>query len=155
MGALRSALERQLGYRDGETLFGAPYDLRYAPPLPGQMSQVYYSRYFRRLARLVEDASRKNHGRPVIVLGHSFGGPVALEFIRNAPLQWRGSFVKHLITVAPTWSGGGHVGSLMAFASGPLGLLFVQAAPKLAMRSMWTVEDLRDCHSQPTVPDVD
>ena len=90
--------------------------------------------------------------RPVIVLGHSFGSAVALEFIRNAPLQWRGSFVKHLITVAPTWSGGGHVGSLMAFASGPLGLLFVQAAPKLAMRSMWTVEDLRDCHSQPTVP---
>jgi len=85
MGELRSALER-LGYRDGETLFGAPYDLRYAPPLPGQMSQVYYSRYFRRLARLVEDASRKNHGRPVIVLGHSFGGAVALEFIRNAPL---------------------------------------------------------------------
>jgi len=135
MGELRSALER-LGYREGQTLFGAPYDPRYAPPMPGQASR-FYSRYFRQLARLIEDASERNSGRPAIVLGHSFGGVVALEFVRNAPLPWRDSFVKHLITVAPTWSGGGYVRALTAFATGPVGLLFVPAAPQLAMRSMW------------------
>ncbi|KAG2542374.1 hypothetical protein PVAP13_9NG852502 [Panicum virgatum] len=133
MGALRSALGR-LGYREGETLFGAPYDPRYAPPMPGQTSQ-FYSRYFRQMARLIEDASERNNGRPAIVLGHSFGGAVALEFVRNAPLQWRDRFVKHLITVAPTWSGG-YVRPLTAFVSG-LDLFFIPAAPQLAMRSMW------------------
>ncbi|PAN50787.1 hypothetical protein PAHAL_9G546300 [Panicum hallii] len=124
LGALKSALER-LGYH-----------LRYAPPLPGQTSRVY-SRYFRGLARLIEDASRRNNGKPAIVLGHSFGGGVALEFVRNTPLPWRDRFVKHVITVAPTWSGGGYVKSLMAVASGPVGLLFVPSAPQLAMRWMW------------------
>ncbi|CAN6381223.1 unnamed protein product [Urochloa humidicola] len=73
-GALRSALER-LGYRDGETLFGAPYDFRHAPPVPGQTSKVYKN-YFRRLTRLIKDASEKNHGKAAIVLGHSYGGLV-------------------------------------------------------------------------------
>ena len=128
MGELRSALER-LGYRDGETLFGAPYDPRYAPPVPGQTS-VFYSRYFRQVARLIEDASERNSGRPAIVLGHSFGGVVALEFVRNAPLQWRDRFVRHLITVAPTWSGG-YVNPLMAFASGPAGLFLDRKSTRL------------------------
>ncbi|CAN6320846.1 unnamed protein product [Urochloa humidicola] len=134
LGALRSALER-LGYREGETLFGAPYDFRYAPPLPGQTSRVY-SRYFRRLMRLIEYASRKNHGKPAIVFGHSYGGGIALEFVRNAPLPWRGTFIKHLSTVAPTLSGG-HVRALMSLASGPAGMLYVPSAPQPAMRSMW------------------
>ncbi|TVU30761.1 hypothetical protein EJB05_22399 [Eragrostis curvula] len=34
MGTLVEALERA-GYRDGETLFGAPYDFRQAPAAPG------------------------------------------------------------------------------------------------------------------------
>ncbi|RLN39647.1 uncharacterized protein C2845_PM01G08080 [Panicum miliaceum] len=103
--------------------------------MPGQKSR-FYSRYFRRLARLIEDASKRNDGKPAIVLGHSFGGEVALEFVRNAPLAWRHRFVKHLFTVAPTWAGG-YVKALMAVASGPVGLLFVPSAPQLAMRSMW------------------
>ncbi|CAL4938361.1 unnamed protein product [Urochloa decumbens] len=134
LGALRSALET-LGYRDGETLFGAPYDFRYAPPMPGQASRVY-SRYFRRVTRLIEDASRKNHGKPAIVLGHSYGGAVALEFVRNAPPPWRDTFIKHLFIVAPTWSGG-YVRTLTSLVSGPAGLLYVPSAPQPAMRSMW------------------
>ncbi|GJN37504.1 hypothetical protein PR202_gb26472 [Eleusine coracana subsp. coracana] len=39
--------------RDGETLFGAPYDLR---RVPGQPSQVYF-RYFQQLTSLIEHAS--------------------------------------------------------------------------------------------------
>ncbi|CAN6301700.1 unnamed protein product [Urochloa humidicola] len=133
-GALRPALER-LGYRDGETLFGAPYDFRYAPPLPGQTSRVYSS-YFRRVTRLIEDASRKNHGKPAIVLGHSYGGGVALDFVRNAPPPWRDTNIKHLFAVAPTWSGG-FVRALKDLVSGPAGILYVPSAPQPAMRSMW------------------
>ncbi|OEL19857.1 Lecithin-cholesterol acyltransferase-like 1 [Dichanthelium oligosanthes] len=134
-GALRSALER-FGYRDQETLFGAPYDFRYAPPLPGQTSRVY-SRYFRRLMRLIEDARKKNQGRAAIVLGHSYGAMVAIEFVRNTPLSWRNKFIKHLFTVAPTWSGG-YVRTIRSFASGPPGdLVYVPSASRLSVRSMW------------------
>ncbi|ONM20990.1 Lecithin-cholesterol acyltransferase-like 1 [Zea mays] len=79
LGKLRAALE-DMGYRDGDTMFGAPYDFRYAPPSPGQTSEVY-SRYFKELMELVEAASERTRKKAVI-LGHSFGGMVALEFVR-------------------------------------------------------------------------
>ncbi|XP_047044390.1 lecithin-cholesterol acyltransferase-like 1 [Lolium rigidum] len=61
---IRNELEA-LGYQDGVTLFGAPYDIRYAPPQPGQCSKVY-SDYFARVKDLVQHASEKNANKPVI-----------------------------------------------------------------------------------------
>ena len=101
---LRHELEKA-GYRDGDTLFAAQYDLRYAPPVPGQSSEVF-SRYFRRLTRLIEDASEKNENKKVILFGHSFGGMVALEFVRSTPMSWRDRYIKHLILVAPVLAEG-------------------------------------------------
>uniref|UniRef100_M8C700 Group XV phospholipase A2 n=1 Tax=Aegilops tauschii TaxID=37682 RepID=M8C700_AEGTA len=54
-----------LGYHDGDNLFGAPYDPRHAPPLPGQPSKVF-SNYFARFKDLVERASEKNQDKPVV-----------------------------------------------------------------------------------------
>ena len=134
-GALRSTLER-FGYRDGETLFGAPYDFRYAPPLPGQRSRVY-SRYFRLVTRLIEDATKKNQGRAAIILGHSYGAMVALEFVRNSPSPWRHKLIKHLFMVAPTWSGG-YVRAIRGIVSGPpVDMVYVPSASRLSVRSMW------------------
>ncbi|KAL6627457.1 hypothetical protein ACP70R_031183 [Stipagrostis hirtigluma subsp. patula] len=131
---LRPELER-IGYRDGDTLFGAPYDLRHAPPAAGQPSQAY-SRYFRRLAALVESASEKNQNRKVIIFGHSFGGMVALEFVRSAPAAWRRRHIKHLVLAAPTHPEAGFVEPLGKFASGS-DLLYVPTATALSLRPMW------------------
>ncbi|NP_001146423.1 Lecithin-cholesterol acyltransferase-like 1 [Zea mays] len=132
---LRNELARA-GYRDGDTLFGAPYDLRYAPPVPGQPSEVF-SGYFRRLASLVEDASRKNRGRKVILFGHSFGGMVALEFVRSTPMAWRDRYIKHLFLVAPV-PAEGFVKPLQYFVSGS-NLMYVPTVSslELAFRPMW------------------
>ncbi|KAL6611260.1 hypothetical protein ACP70R_039188 [Stipagrostis hirtigluma subsp. patula] len=100
----REALER-IGYIDGETLFGAPYDFRYAPPVPGQTSQVY-SLYFKELMGLFEMASEKNQHKKVILFAHSYGGMVALEFVRNTPLAWRERYIKHLVMAAPALPSG-------------------------------------------------
>jgi lysophospholipase-3 len=81
---LRQELEA-LGYRDSETLFGAPYDIRHAPPSPGQLSQVY-SDYFARVKDLVQNASLKNGNKPAILVGHSFGARAALDFVNSTPL---------------------------------------------------------------------
>jgi len=132
---LRQELER-IGYRDGDTLFGAPYDFRHAPPVPGQPSEVF-SRYLRQLTRLIEDASRRNQGRKVILFGHSFGGTVALEFVRSTPMAWRDRHIKHLILAAPL-PPGGFMKSVQYFASGT-DLLFIPGVYPLALtlRPMW------------------
>ena len=71
MGRLVEALEKA-GYRDGETLFGAPFDFRQAPAAAGQPCRAF-SQFSRRLRALVEHASRKNGGKPVVVMSHSQG----------------------------------------------------------------------------------
>ncbi|KAM0919945.1 hypothetical protein ACQ4PT_007830 [Festuca glaucescens] len=103
MGKLVEALERE-GYRDGETLFGAPYDFRHAPAPAGQANREL-SLFRRRLRALVERASRANGGKPVILVSHSQGGYFALDFLRWSPLPWRRRFVKHFV-MASTGAGG-------------------------------------------------
>ncbi|KAF8644607.1 hypothetical protein HU200_066390 [Digitaria exilis] len=130
--SVREGLER-LGYRDGDTLFGAPYDWRYAPPLPGQPSKVYSS-FFKEFKALVEAASTKHHSK-VILVGHSYGGFVALEFVRNSPLAWRKQYIKHLVLVAPTLPQG-FLNQLLRLVTGPSDLTYI-GATALALRPMW------------------
>ncbi|KAL6600326.1 hypothetical protein ACP70R_045126 [Stipagrostis hirtigluma subsp. patula] len=130
----REALER-VGYSDGETLFGAPYDFRYAPPLPGQSSEVY-SRYFKQLMGLVEMASKKNQQKKVILFAHSFGGMVAFEFVRNTPLAWRKRYIKHLVMAAPTLPLG-FVQQLKGLVYGPSEMIYVPQANRSSMRTWW------------------
>lgn len=103
MGRLVEALQ-QAGYRDGETLFGAPYDFRQAPAARGQPCRAF-ARFTRRLRALVERASRENGGRPVVIVSHSQGGYFALEFLNRSPLPWRRRYVKHYV-MASTGAGG-------------------------------------------------
>ncbi|KAL6639389.1 hypothetical protein ACP70R_023119 [Stipagrostis hirtigluma subsp. patula] len=133
LGALRDALEK-MGYRDGDTLFGTPYDIRRAPPLPTQSSEVF-SVYFKQFMQLVEHASKKNHHKKVILFGHSFGGHVALEFIWNTALSWRKKYIKHLILVAPTPSAG-FIEPVKNLISGT-DMIYVPTATPMFLRSMW------------------
>ncbi|XP_048559805.1 lecithin-cholesterol acyltransferase-like 1 [Triticum urartu] len=132
LARVREELEL-LGYRDGDTLFGAPYDPRHAPPLPGQPSQVY-SDYFARVKDLVERASEKNQNKPVILVAHSFGGKVILGFVNSTPVAWRKKFIKHLVLVSPT-PPEGFLGVLVSLTSGPSFL--VPSVPPLLLRQMW------------------
>jgi lysophospholipase-3 len=106
MGKLVEALERE-GYRDGETLFGAPYDFRHAPAPAGQANREL-SLFRRRLRELVERARRANGGKHVILVSHTQGGYFALDFLRWSPLPWRRRFMKHFV-MASTDAGGWRV----------------------------------------------
>ncbi|KAL6639387.1 hypothetical protein ACP70R_023117 [Stipagrostis hirtigluma subsp. patula] len=130
---LRDALEK-MGYHDGETLFGAPYDFRYAAPLPTQSSEAF-SVYFKQFMRLVEQASKKNHHKKVILFGHSFGGQVALDFVWSTPMAWRNKYIKHLILAAPTPSAG-FMEPVKYLVSGT-DMLYVPTATPVSLRSMW------------------
>ncbi|XP_040256671.2 lecithin-cholesterol acyltransferase-like 1 [Aegilops tauschii subsp. strangulata] len=112
-----------LGYRDGDTLFGAPYDPQHAPPLPGQPCQVF-SDYFARFKVLVEHASEKNQDKLVI-----------LKFINWTPITWSKKLIKHLVLILPALPGG-FMEALTNLASGPKPLV-VPTIPRLSLRPMW------------------
>ena len=92
--------------------------------------------YFQQLRALVEAASKKHHGRKAIILAHSYGGMVALEFVRNAPLSWRRRYVKHLILVAPTLSVGFLQQATALATGGPGQMIYVPAADG-PLRTLW------------------
>ncbi|CAL4924092.1 unnamed protein product [Urochloa decumbens] len=134
MAKFLSRLER-LGYRDGETLFGAPYDFRYAVAPPGHPSAVGDA-FFACLQTLVETASRLNGGAPVTVVAHSFGATLAHQFLIRRPLRWRRRFVRRFVPVAAPW-GGVVLGMYTLVAGNSLGLPFVDpAALKAEYRSL-------------------
>uniref|UniRef100_A0ACD5TWG7 Uncharacterized protein n=1 Tax=Avena sativa TaxID=4498 RepID=A0ACD5TWG7_AVESA len=93
-----------VGYRDGETLFGAPYDFRYSVAPPGHPS-VEGARYLAALAGLIESASSLNEGRPVVLVPHSLGCALAYQFLLGRPLAWRRRFVERVVFVAAALGG--------------------------------------------------
>jgi lysophospholipase-3 len=109
--------------RDNETLFGAPYDFRYAMASPGHPSRAGDA-FFARLKGLVERASRRNGGRPVTIVAHSYGGTLAHQFLLRRSLAWRRRFVRRFVPVAAPWAGV-VLGMLTLVAGNSLGLPFV------------------------------
>ncbi|KAF8779169.1 hypothetical protein HU200_002845 [Digitaria exilis] len=95
MERLVEALEG-VGYEEGSNLFGAPYDLWYAPAAPGVAARSFAG-FRSKLTRLIERASEMNGKKPVIIVTHSFGGDYAMEFLNRSPLPWRRSYVKHFV----------------------------------------------------------
>lgn len=114
MASLVDSLER-LGYRDGDNLFGAPYDFRYGLAAPGHPSQVG-SKFLNDLKSLIEEASNSNGGKPVILVSHSLGGLFVFQLLNRSPSSWRNKFIKHFIALSAPW--GGAVDELLTFASG-------------------------------------
>ena len=103
MAPLVSTLE-ELGYKDAETIFGAPYDFRYGLAANSHPSKVG-TQYLQDLKNLIESAVASNNGKQVILVAHSLGGLFALELLNRNSLSWRRQFVKHLVTLSTPWGG--------------------------------------------------
>ncbi|KAK1435531.1 hypothetical protein QVD17_01296 [Tagetes erecta] len=106
---------QDLGYKDSENLFGAPYDFRYGLASEGHPSDVG-STFLQNLKEFVENASNANGGIPVILVSHSLGGLFALQLLNRNPLSWREQYIKHFIALSAPW--GGTVDEMLTFASG-------------------------------------
>jgi lysophospholipase-3 len=109
------------GYERGRTLFGAPYDFRYAP---GPHASAVARNYLTDLKGLIEQAYTANDNQPVVLLSHSMGALWSLYFLNNQQTEWRQKFVAHFVTIAAPW--GGTVEQMLTFASGnSVGVPFV------------------------------
>lgn len=129
MNTLVERLEKT-GYRDGETMFGAPYDFRYVVAPAGHPSRVGDA-FLRALKGLVEMASQLNGGRSVTIVTHSAGGPLTHQLLIRQPPAWRQRFVRRFVPVAAPW--GGIVLGMVTLVSGNnYGLPFVDARALLA-----------------------
>lgn len=105
----------EIGYEDGKTLFGAPYDFRYGLAAQGHPTHVG-SKFLKDLKNLIEKASISNRGKPVILVSHSLGGLFALHLLNQNHLSWRQKFIKHFVALSAPW--GGSVMEMLTFASG-------------------------------------
>ncbi|KAL3505104.1 hypothetical protein ACH5RR_034945 [Cinchona calisaya] len=114
MEPLVKSLEK-IGYVEGESLFGAPYDFRYGLAAEGHPSAVG-SNFLNDFKHLVENASTLNGGKPVVLLSHSLGGLFVLQLLNRNSISWRQKYVKHFIALSAPW--GGTVQQMLTFASG-------------------------------------
>ncbi|KAK6789928.1 hypothetical protein RDI58_013728 [Solanum bulbocastanum] len=139
MEPLVKALE-EVGYRDGENLFGAPYDFRYGLAADGHPSHVG-SKFLKELKELIESASNSNEGKPVILVSHSLGGLYVQQLLVRNPKSWSQKYIKHFIALATPW--GGTVMQMLTFASGyTLGVplvnpLLVREEQRSSESNMW------------------
>nr|XP_043614865.1 lecithin-cholesterol acyltransferase-like 1 [Erigeron canadensis] len=106
---------QNIGYKDGQTLYGAPYDFRYGLASEGYPSYVGTT-FLENLKQLIENASNTNGGSPVILISHSLGGLFVLQLLNRNPPSWRQKYIKHFIALSAPW--GGTVDELLTFASG-------------------------------------
>ncbi|CAI0464471.1 unnamed protein product [Linum tenue] len=139
MAPLVNTLE-EMGYVDGETLFGAPYDFRYGLAAEGHPCRVG-SKYLSDLKALIEKASTDNDRKPVIILSHSLGGLFVLQLLTRSSPSWARQFVKHFIALSAPWAGA--VDEMLTFASGnTLGVplvdpLLVRGEQRSAESNLW------------------
>lgn len=61
--------------------------------------------YFRNLKMLIEETYVKNENKKVIIVVHSFGGPVSLAFLRRQNQKWKDKYIKYLISLSGAWAG--------------------------------------------------
>ncbi|KAL8141074.1 hypothetical protein V2J09_007095 [Rumex salicifolius] len=122
MAPLVESLE-EIGYVDGENLYGAPYDFRYGIAADGHPCRVG-TQYLQDLKNLIERAVASNSGRPAVIVAHSLGGLLTLHLLLRSDPAWRRNFVKHVVAFSTPWSG--TVQMMLTFASGyTLGVPFV------------------------------
>ncbi|CAN1775950.1 Lecithin-cholesterol acyltransferase-like 1 [Linum perenne] len=145
---------KEMGYVDGETLFGAPYDFRYGLAAQGHSCAVG-SKFLADLKDLIEKASTNNGGKPVIIMSHSLGGLFVLQLlIRNSP-SWVAQFVKHFIALSAPW--GGTVDGMLTFASGnTLGVplvdpLLVRGEQRSSESNLWLLPNPKLFGERPLV----
>ncbi|KAG1693156.1 Group XV phospholipase A2 [Nymphon striatum] len=97
------------GYQRNITLRGAPYDFRRAPN--------EQDAYFDRLKQLIEETYVKNLYKKVVLVGHSMGCDMLLQFLsKKVDKAWKDSRIKAFISLAGPY--GGTAGSVMTMISG-------------------------------------
>lgn len=92
-----STLE-SLGYKDGDNLFGLPYDFRLI------LDPEIMNEYFMNIKNKFEEIRIKS-GQRIVVLGHSLGCVLTNLFLSFQPQQWKDEHIDCFISIAGPYGG--------------------------------------------------
>jgi len=84
------------GWEVGKTMFGAPYDWRFATERVDD--------YYERVQELIETV-HDDTGLPVSIFAHSMGPAVANGFLARMTQEWKAKYIALFLALAPVWSG--------------------------------------------------
>jgi lecithin-cholesterol acyltransferase len=96
-GSFYAALEAA-GYKAGRDLVVAGYDFRLTPDLAG---------FLPRTERLIEQTWRRNHHRPVRLVGHSNGPLYAEYLLTHVSPRWKHKYIQGFSALAGNFPGQG------------------------------------------------
>ena len=96
------------GYIRGRNIHGAPYDFRRAAN--------EHQEYFRKLKNLIEETYATNGNASVILMSHSMGSMMSLNFLNQQTKEWKDKYVRSLLSISGVW--GGTARALKVFAVG-------------------------------------
>lgn len=87
------------GHTRGKDVRAAPYDYRYSPDtLPDD--------YYVKLQTLVEETYTINGNKSAIMVSHSFGSPITLNFLANKVTEeWKKKYIKHWVSLSGIYGG--------------------------------------------------
>jgi len=134
--SLIASLE-SVGFAQGQTLFGAPYDWR----IPTTRYELDESGFNDKFRKLILHAYSVSGNKKVNVITHSLGGLTAVEFFNTMDQQWLDTYVANFIPIAAPWSGSPK--SLRTIISGDnfgieilgINLLNIEAVMKLSRQA--------------------
>lgn len=92
---------QRLGWVEGENLYGAPFDWRYAPSRSGATA---FQNFDRDLTALVEEAVQKT-GLRAVLLGHSLGGLMLTNFLSRKQRAWKEKHVEAFVPMSVPFGG--------------------------------------------------
>ena len=88
-----------VGYKNGTTLFSAPYDFR---KICSKDMLEEFSNSFR---NLIEKSVSQNNGKPAILLGHDLGSPLVNYFLTKSPQDWKDKYIKFFVSFSGSFGG--------------------------------------------------
>ena len=88
----------KFGYEPNKNIFTLGYDFRFIP-YPGHVDK-----YFSFLQKTIEKLYKK-YNRKIHVIGHSMGCSLLNIFLNMKSLQWKNTYIKSFISVAPAYDG--------------------------------------------------
>lgn len=93
-----NAFVRQLNYRRGIEIRGAPYDWRKAP------NELHY--FFQNLTSLLIETYNNNKQTKVILVGHSMGNNILLYWLNNYLTKaQKDLYIRAYVSLSPPWGG--------------------------------------------------
>ncbi|KAJ5069016.1 lecithin-cholesterol acyltransferase-related [Anaeramoeba ignava] len=88
------------GYQEGLSIFGLPYDWRWAPGLG-------LTEFVQNIKTTIEYAYNLNGGKKVTVVTHSMGCCLFLDLLNSVDDAWKEQYIKGWMAISPPWGGVG------------------------------------------------